>query len=196
MQAFALSHRLTVTNTSANRLVVDVSGRVEIVERVFGVKMRVYRHPTEARTFYAPDVEPSLDTAIPLQGITGLSTQYLPHRASNIRPADTDSNAQANEGSGSNGSFLVSDLRKAYAPGVSLDGSGQTISIFSMESYKLSDIQAYFSSQGQTLNVPIVNVLLDWVNGICGTTCDDSEAALDIEMAFSLAPNLSAVVFL
>jgi xanthomonalisin len=60
---------------------------------------------------------------------------------------------------------------------------------------QLSDIQGYFSSQGQILNVPIVNVLLDGMNGSCGTSCDDSEAALHIEMALSLAPNLSAVVF-
>jgi hypothetical protein len=195
VQAFARAHGLTVKKASANRLVMNVSGTVEAVERTFGVKMQVYHHPTEARTFYAPDVEPSIDTDIPLQGITGLSTQYLPHLASNIRPAATGSNAQANEGSGVNGSFLNSDLRNAYVPGVSLDGSGQTIGIFSMESYRLSDIQSYFSSQNQTLNVPIVNVLLDEMNGTCGTSCDDSEAALDIEMALSLAPNLSAVVF-
>jgi hypothetical protein len=97
-------------------------------------------------------------------------------------------------GSGVNGSFLSSDLRNAYVPGVTLDGSGQTIGIFSMESYKLSDVQSYFSSQGQSLNVPVVNVLLDGMSGNCGTSCDDSEAALDIEMALSLAPHLSAVV--
>ncbi len=194
VQAFARAHGLTVKKSSANRLVVHVSGSVEAVERTFGVKMQVYRHPTEARTFYAPDVEPSVDTAIPLQGIMGLSTQNLPRRASAVRPLASASNAAANLGSGVNGSFLSSDLRNAYVPGVTLDGSGQTIGIFSMESYKLSDVQSYFSSQGQSLNVPVVNVLLDGMSGNCGTSCDDSEAALDIEMALSLAPHLSAVV--
>ncbi|MFY9853957.1 MAG: protease pro-enzyme activation domain-containing protein, partial [Terracidiphilus sp.] len=193
VRAFALSHGLTVTNTSSSRLVVHVNGTVQAVERTFGVKMQVYRHPTEARTFYAPDVEPSVDTTIPVQGITGLSTLYLPRLASHQQLAV--SKAQINEGSGQNGSFLASDLRNAYVPGVSLDGSGQTIGIFAMGGYNLSDIQGYFSSQGQTLNVPIVNVLLGGMSGICGTSCDDSEAALDIEMALSLAPNLSAVVF-
>ncbi len=195
VQSFSVSHGLTVERTSANRLVMNVSGPVESVERTFGVKMQVYRHPTEARTFYAPDVEPSLDTDIPVQGLIGLSTQYLPRRANNIRATATVPYAQTNEGSGLNGSFLASDLRNAYVPGVSLDGSGQTVGIFSMESYRLSDVQDYFSNQGQTLNVPIVNVLLDGMNGVCGTSCDDSEAALDIEMALSLAPNLSGVVF-
>jgi hypothetical protein len=193
VRAFALSHGLTVTNTSASRLVIHVSGSVEAVERTFGVKMQVYHHPTETRNFYAPDVEPSLDTNIPVQGITGLSTQYLLHLASHQQ--FVASNVQTNEGSGQGGSFLASDLRNAYVPGVSLDGSGQTIGIFAMGGYNLSDIQGYFSNQGKTLNVPIVNVLLDGMNGICGTSCDDSEAGLDIEMALSLAPNLSAVVF-
>jgi hypothetical protein len=195
VQAFARTHGLTVKKTSANRLVMNVSGAVEAVERTFGVKMQVYRHPTEARTFYAPDVEPSIDTTIPVQGIIGLSTFYIPRPASENQTAAIVPIAQMSGGTALNGSFLGSDLRNAYIPGVSLDGSGQTIGIFSMGSYKLSDIQGYFSSQGQTLNVPIVNVLFDGMNGACGTSCDDSEAALDIEMALSLAPNLSAVIF-
>ena len=191
--AFASAHELTVTRTAANRMVVTVSGSVKAVEQAFGVQLQVYRHPAEARTFYAPDVEPSLDRVLPIQGMTGLSTLYLPHPASSRRPALSGPAAQLGAGSGPTGSLLGSDLRTAYAPGVSLDGTGQSIGIFSLEAYNLSDVQAYFSSQGQTLTVPIVNVLLDGVNGRLGASSDDTEAALDIEMALSLAPKLSAV---
>ena len=50
----------------------------------------------------------------------------------------------------------------------------------------------YFRNVGQTLNVPINNVLLAGFNGVCGS-CNDSEAALDIQQAISMAPGLSQV---
>ena len=58
---FAQSQGLKVTHTFANRLVVDVSGSAANVERAFQVTMQFYQHPTENRTFYAPNVEPSVE---------------------------------------------------------------------------------------------------------------------------------------
>ena len=37
-----------------------MEGRVTDVERAFQVTLRTYRHPTEARNFFAPDTEPSV----------------------------------------------------------------------------------------------------------------------------------------
>ncbi len=193
--AFARSNRLTVTHTSANRVVVDVSGRVEDIERSFGVRMQVYQHPQEARTFYAPDVEPSVDASLPVQGIGGLSDLHPLRSASDPRQAAGRLTPQTmTGGSGPGGTFLGSDLRAAYVPGVTLNGAGQTIGLLEAGPYKLSDIQGYFASEGQTLSIPILNVLLDGMNGECGFECDDTEETLDIDMAVSLAPNLSAVV--
>ncbi len=62
-----------MTHTAANRLVLDVSGAVSDIERAFQVTMQVYQHPTERRTFYAPNVEPSLDPSVPVQGVEGLN---------------------------------------------------------------------------------------------------------------------------
>ena len=56
---FAKSHGLTVRNTHTNRTLVDISGSVADIEKAFNVHMQVYQHPVEARTFFAPDVEPS-----------------------------------------------------------------------------------------------------------------------------------------
>src|SRR5271157_5349683 len=60
---FARTNGLTVSGTHPNRKLLDVSASVADIERIFHVTMRVYQHPTEARTFFAPDVEPSLDLA-------------------------------------------------------------------------------------------------------------------------------------
>src|ERR1035438_9005493 len=76
--AFAKSSGLTVTTTHPNRTLLDVRGAVEDIEKALHVTMRVYQHPKEARTFYAPDVEPSLDLAVSVLHIGGLDNYTLP----------------------------------------------------------------------------------------------------------------------
>jgi subtilase family serine protease len=155
--------------------------------------MHLYRHPVEARTFYAPDVAPSVDASLPIQGVAGLSTLNLPHPASPQSVVSAVHEIQSG-GTGPGGAFTASDLRAAYIPGVTLTGAGQSVGLFETIAYNLSDIQAYFSTLGGSLTVPILNVLVDGVSGACGTSCDDTEPALDIEMALALAPGLSAVI--
>ena len=62
---FMQSYGLKVTHTYPDRLAVNVTGSVANIEQAFQVTMQVYRHPTENRTFYAPDVEPSVELGIP-----------------------------------------------------------------------------------------------------------------------------------
>src|SRR5438552_7478534 len=50
--AFATAQGLVVTATHPNRTLLDVNGLVEEIERAFHVRMQVYQHPTEARTFH------------------------------------------------------------------------------------------------------------------------------------------------
>ncbi len=78
--AFAKAHRLSVKDRYSNRLVLDVSGAVSDIENALHVTMRTYRHPTEPRTFYAPDTEPSLDLAMTVSHIHGLDN-YAPPEA-------------------------------------------------------------------------------------------------------------------
>ncbi|HYM05299.1 MAG TPA: FG-GAP-like repeat-containing protein [Terriglobales bacterium] len=193
---FAKSNGLTVTHTAINRLVLDVSGPVSAIERAFGVTMQVYQHPTEPRTFHAPNVEPSLDPSLPVQGIEGLS-DFEPPRPADLRLASPTQNATPNAaGSGPNGAFLGSDIRAAYAPGVTLDGTGQTVGILEFSTYNLSDIQMYFSRVSQPLKVPVVNAVLDDIDQFQCVNCSAGalEAALDIELAISMAPNLSGLI--
>jgi hypothetical protein len=195
--AFAKANGLNVTRTFANRMLVNVTGTTASVNRAFHVTMRSYQHPTEKRTFYAPDAEPAVDAGVPILNVQGLSTLNLPHPM--LKKATKSELAQSfTTGSGSGGEFLGSDMRAAYAPGVSLDGTGQTVGLVELGPYNLSDVQRYFSSIGQPLNVPIYNVLLD-VDGECiGTSvtkgCDDGEEVIDMEQAISMAPHLSSLI--
>ena len=187
---FAKTNGLTVTGTHPNRTLLDVSGTVAQIEKVFHVSMRVYQHPTEARTFFAPDVEPSLDLNLPVLHISGLDNYILPRPKIRHRPANSN-NATPKNGSGQGGNYMGNDFRVAYVPGVTLTGSGQAVGLFQLDGYYPNDIVLYESKAGLP-NVPLQNVFLDGFNGTPGE--GNSEVALDIEMAISMAPGLSQVI--
>src|SRR2546427_317446 len=75
---FAESHGLTVTGRHPNRALVDVRGAVGDIERAFHVTLRSYQHPTESRTFYAPDKDPSVELSVPLLAVSGLDNYFKP----------------------------------------------------------------------------------------------------------------------
>lgn len=189
---FAQSHGLNVTHTFPNRLVLDVTGSAANIEQAFQVRMQVYQHPTENRTFYAPDVEPTVEPGLPVLSVVGMSTFSLPHPMLK-RALLTDRVLGQTTGSGQGGQFLGSDMRTAYGGGTSLNGAGQVVGLIELGPYRLSDVTSYFTTLGQPLNVPIVNVLVG-VNGVCGVGCDDGEEVIDIQQAISMAPNLSGLL--
>lgn len=195
---FAQASGLTIVHTFPNRLIVDVSGSTASIEQAFHVKMLVYQHPTENRTYYAPDVEPTVEEGLPILSIDGLSNFNLPHPR--LRKADPNARVQSNTtGSGQGGQFLGSDMRAAYGGGTALDGAGQVVGLIELGPYRLPDVLSYFSNLGQPLKVPIVNVVLS-ADGVCSETepapgpCDDGEEVIDIQQAIAMAPNLSALI--
>jgi len=190
--SFVERHGLAVRRTAPNRLVLDVAGPVENVERAFDVELGIYQHPTEDRTFFAPNAEPSVESGLPILSVVGLTDRVRPHPMSARREGRWGATRFA--GSGPGGVYLGSDMRSAYAPGVALDGTGQAVGLFELGPYNLVDIHDYFSSLGQPLAVPIVDVLLDGTDGGVPDGGDDGEVALDIEQAISLAPNLSSLI--
>jgi uncharacterized repeat protein (TIGR03803 family) len=77
--AFAKSRGLKVTARHSNRMLVDVNGTVGQIQSALSITLREYQHPTESRTFYAPDTEPSVDLDTPVLEIGGLDNFFLPH---------------------------------------------------------------------------------------------------------------------
>ncbi|MGO8925643.1 MAG: immunoglobulin domain-containing protein [Limisphaerales bacterium] len=187
---FAKSNGLTVTVTHPNRVVLDVSGAVTDIERTFHVTLRVYEHPTEARTFYAPDVEPSVDLAVPILHVSGLDNYSLPHPNLKVRLAGAMANATPNTGTGPDGTYRGSDFRTAYVPGTSLTGAGQSVGLLQFDGFYASDITSYESQAGLP-SVPVTVVAVDGGVSTPGSGVD--EVSLDIEMAISMAPGLAGV---
>jgi hypothetical protein len=189
---FAKSNNLTITRTHPNRTLLNVNGAVADIEKAFNVTLHLYNHPTEGRTFYAPDTEPSLALDVSVLTVGGLNNYSLP-RPMNLRRSSGASagNAVPLTGSGPNGNYMGNDFRAAYVPGVSLTGSGQTVGLLEFDGYVANDIASYESQAGLPA-VPLNNVLLDSYDGSAGQ--NSAEVSLDIEMAVSMAPGLSSVV--
>jgi hypothetical protein len=192
---FAESHGLTVTGTFSNRLLLDVSGAAADVERAFHVNLRVYPHPTEARTFFAPDVEPTLESGVPVLHIAGLSDYALPHPASlHQRPASPPSGAVPNAGS-DGGDYVGLDFRAAYAPGVTLNGAGQSVALVEFDTYYPGDVNKYFTLSSAGLLGSAVKVVPIGIDESTNTAPGpgNGEVSLDIDMAISMAPGLANV---
>jgi subtilase family serine protease len=194
---FVQANGLTVTGRHPGRTLLDVKGPVPNIERMLHVTMHVYQHPTEARTFYSPDVEPSLDLDIPVLNISGLNNYVVPRPKLRLRkPSHKAMNETPNAGSGPGGAYSGNDFRAAYLQGATaLTGAGQVVGLVEFDGYFANDITMYRSRNGLS-SVALANVLLDGFNGTPTTGPDsgNGEVALDIEMAISMAPGLSKVI--
>ena len=209
---FAKAHHLTVAHTHPNRTLVHVSGSVKDIENAFHVHLQTFKHPKENRTFFAPDVEPSLDLKTPVLAISGLDNYVRPRphihpsvtsSRTNVRPLGGGGGGGGGGGVGYAGPFEGSDFRNAYAAGVSQDGTGQSVGLFELFGFSQQDIQDYEDDANIFPYVTVQPVLIDGASG------DDSsvdylnypgyidygvEAAADIEMAISMAPGLDSVL--
>lgn len=190
------SNGLRVTSLCSNRMLVDVEGSVGAIEKAFHTSLYFYPHPTENRSFYAPDTEPSVDTGIPILHISGLDNFILVHRLGGaLKPLPLAAGSVNDDytGSAPGGYFMGNDFRAAYAPGVTNNGAGQHVAIVDVGGlYYPNDIYVYETNAGLSTNIVVTNIVTTftagWTNALSGTNTDDTEEALDICMAMSMAP--------
>ena len=190
---YAKSNSLAVTGGSRDGMDVQLEGSVTNIEGALHVSMGVYQHPTENRTFYAPDREPTLDLPFPVWHVSGLENYALPKPTYMHRGSGKASNATT--GSGPSSSFLGSDMRAAYYGGTVLTGSGQTVGLLEYYGYDIADLNTYFTNAKQTNNVPIDGISTDGTSLTCLSSkgCDDTEQIIDMTQALGMAPGLSAL---
>jgi kumamolisin len=196
-----------ITGGTRDAMDVQIKGPVSAVESAFHVSMRTYQHPTEDRTFYAPDREPTTGLSFALWHVSGLDNYSIPHpmyvkrsdyaKAHGINAEDVVSHATT--GSGPSASFLASDMRAAYYGGTALTGAGQNLGLFEFLGTDLTDLNTYFANVGQTNNVPITLLSTDGTSTSCvdtraGGDCDDTEQTLDMTQAVGMAPGLASLV--
>ena len=190
---FAQANGFTVLGGSRDSMDVQLKGSVADIERAFHVTMGVYQHPTEKRTFYAPDREPTVDLPFQLWHISGLDNYSIPHPL--YVHKDFKVQPLATTGSCPGQSFCGSDMRAAYYGNGPLTGAGQNVGLLEYLGYDIVDVNTYYEGAGQTLYVPIVGISTDGSSLSCTEAdgCDDTEQTLDITQAAGMAPNLNTI---
>ena len=200
---------LAVIGGSRDGMDVQVKGPVSAVEKAFHVTMNTYRHPTENRTFYSPDREPTTSLPFQLWHVSGMDNYSIPHplyvKRSEVAAArGVDAKtlvAHATTGSGPSASFLGSDMRAAYYGSGSLTGSGQNLGLLEYYGTDLADLTTYYKNAKQTNTVPITLLSTDGTSTSCvynggrgRSACDDTEQTLDMTQALGMAPGLKSLV--
>ncbi|HYM74481.1 MAG TPA: S53 family serine peptidase [Candidatus Dormibacteraeota bacterium] len=202
VQAWAKQNGFEIKATSRNRMILRVSGSVQNIENALHVTMGLYQHPTENRTFFAPDREPAPEMGVRLWAISGLDNFSRPQpmyvkRDPNTVNADTVI-GDATTGSCPSKSFCGSDMRAAYytSTGGTLTGTGQSLGLFEFIGTDLVDLTTYFTNAGQTNNVPVTLKSVDTQSTSCVASkgCDDTEQTLDMTQALGMAPGMSSLV--
>jgi len=203
---FARSNRLQVVGGSRDGMEVQVKGTVGSIEAALHVSVNTYPHPTENRTFFAVDREPTPNLSFNLWHVSGLDNYSLPKpkyvkksdfaAAHGMYPEQVVSHATT--GSGPSASFLGSDMRAAYYGGTALTGAGQHLGLLEFVGTNLADVTTYYTNAHQTRSVPINLISTDGSSTSCvytraGGYCDDTEQTLDITQALGMAPGLASL---
>jgi subtilase family serine protease len=199
--AFAKASGFEVINGTREERDLRLTGTVANIEKAFHVTMGLYQDPTEDRTFFAVDREPTVDLPFQLWHITGLDNNSKPHplyvkkseyaKAHGIDPSKVVTHATT--GSGPSASFLGSDMRAAYYQGTALTGTGQNIALFEFLGTDLADLTTYYKNVGQTEPYTPTLISTGGYSTSCteSSGCDDTEQTLDMTQAMGMAPGSS-----
>ena len=192
VKAFARASGFQITGTHGNRLLLDVRANVADIQRAFHIGLRRFKHPSEARDFFAPDAEPTVDFTLPIADVSGLNNYKLP-KPKLVKKNSMTNNVVAKSGSAPTGDFLGDDFRTAYVPDTTLTGAGQVVGLMQFDSFYPKDILNYArAAGGGRTNIPIQTVLVDNYDGRPHSGND--EVALDIQMAMAMAPGLAKII--
>jgi kumamolisin len=188
--AFAQQSGLTVVERSAARRSVFLSGTAERIAAAFSTTIERVEHGAGiSRRCTSPVVVPAHLANI-VEGVFGIDDRPI------ARP-HFQMGAQIEEGEeAAAGSFTAVDVAKLYNFPTGLDGTGQCIGIIELGGgYRGIDMQLYFRG----LNLPVPKITTVSVDGGKNhptlPTGADGEVALDIEIAGSVAPKASIVVY-
>jgi subtilase family serine protease len=156
--AFVQGKGFAVSGKHANRMILEITGPVRLVNETFHINLTVWDHPERGR-FFAPDRDPSLDIDVQVLDISGLDNFVAP-RPTDLKSTPLTSAVPFVTGSGPGGLFLGNDFRAAYAPGVTMTGAGQTIGLVEFDGFYAADVASNFKQAGLPA-VPVSTVLLD-----------------------------------
>lgn len=161
---------LTILAVAPNRLLVEMEGTVETMERVFGVTINEYNLKGEPGftdgIYLSNDRDPTIpaDLASVIESVSGLSEFARFHS----RATQADANWKTPSNPGTPTGFTPKDIATVYnfptdlnaQAQVKYSGKGRTIAVATAYGYKLSDVYYFWyhngiQRTGKLINIPI-----------------------------------------
>jgi len=189
LQDWAGNRGFSGVSTFDNRLLLNVNGTVDAIQKALGVKMNYYRRP-DGTNFYAPDQEPAIDldpADVPVLHVSNIENYYPP------LPGNEGSGIQTWDGGRVCNLYLGDDFRRAYAGDSMLRGEGQCVGLMLMDGFSTADVAQYEGLWMDPNQAPPIT--LENVDGyaLYSPSTYTTEPWLDVEMAVAMAPGLSQV---
>ncbi len=180
-----------VTNTYNNRLLIAFKGSIGLAEQVFHVTINTYATPN-GQTYYANTNDPVLPSTFASQVLSLDGLNNLVHFQHAAAPTGSVPGKSAATCIGHGSGYYTPDqianaynLNGAYNQGY--HGEGQTVALFELASFQISDLTAYESCFGQSnANIKAITAGSDPIPA--GKSMIQVET--DAELILSAAPHL------
>jgi hypothetical protein len=200
--AWLESHGLTVNQVHAGRTAIEFTGTAGQVSDAF--QTQIHRYLVNGETHLANSTDPSIPAALApvVAGLAPLNDfrpqprlKVLGQAGFNAKTHQATPQWTYPEGNGivfvvTPGDFATQyDINSVYKSGIT--GAGQSIAIVSESNVDLSLVQAYQSLFGLSANLP--TVVVDGADP--GQNGAATEAYLDLEMASSVAPGATVMLY-
>ncbi len=198
---FAQANQLTVVRSDPAQRTVVLSGTAQTVSAAFRVQLVQYSSPQGNYRGRVGPVQVPADLQPFIEGIFGLDNrqQARPHivlPANGLRGAGSGANVLTATKAQEARSFLPPEIGQYYNFPTNVDGTGQCIGIIEFGGgFSQSEINTYFA-QLKLKPPQVIAVSVDSVSNQPGKDPEsDGEVMLDIEVAASLAPGATIVVY-
>jgi len=193
VRQFALGNNLQMLERGDEvlRRTVTLSGTAAAVEKAFGVELNEFEYDGGSYRGYTGSIEIPDDLASVVSGVFGLDDRPVAHPHFRYRNTNRTFGSRV-----SSVSYNPAQVAKLYGFPQDANGSGQTIGLIELGGgYRPNDIRDYF--QAQNIKVPSVkSISVDHaLNRPTTAQSADGEVMLDIEVAASVAPEVSLVVY-
>ena len=181
------SQGLSVDGVSRSRTEISFSGSVGQVE--YALKTELHNYSINGEQHFANAMDVAFPAAFSAQvlGVRGLNNFHPKPRYTRPAPRFTSSIS-------GNHFLMPGDFAKIYDVPSALDGTGQTIAVVGQTDISNSDIDAFRSAAGLSVNDPTVKLVPN-SGTLVHSTGDETEADLDLEWAGGIAPNANIIYY-
>lgn len=199
LRAFARGSGLNVVREPPGHTLLDVSGDVASIRRLFGVQMN-WRQTSEGALYLAGDREPVSPSGLAAMGGHAAMLNQKPPRPLIKRAAVTPT---PNAGTGPTGpisgdtpSYVPSDIKTAYNLN-SIQNGGTPVALFELSTANYADAQVYAAAYGLNNPIPTSSESV-WLKNVDGGTTDTSgalEVMLDVDMVMAVSNPTSMYIY-